>query len=109
MAGEIISLLLGEPAKDLPDELKDWASKNHINLSKSIVNDALRATLSVRKNSELKVLWKESNEYQSWIEEVKNLERLFQRVVLFWLSTTHPCQIYTIMINGCYNVELFDT
>ncbi|WP_134704764.1 DUF4259 domain-containing protein [Ammoniphilus sp. YIM 78166] len=73
-AGEVISLLLGKPATELPDELIDWASKNRLNLTIGLVNDALSVIGSVRKNSELKFLWEETDEYHSWLKEVTDLE-----------------------------------
>jgi hypothetical protein len=73
-AGEVISLILGTPSADLPVELKEWAKKNQLKLNKNIVNDALKAIRSVRQNSELNLLWEETDDYQTWLDIVRNLE-----------------------------------
>lgn len=74
VAGEIVSLLLGKPAEDLPEELINWVGSHQLKVDKNLVSAARNAISAVKNKSELKLLWEETEDYQNWLEEVKNLE-----------------------------------
>jgi hypothetical protein len=76
---EIISVFLGKPSFDLQDDLKDWAINNQLKIDSTLVNNALRAISLVKNNSELKVLWEETNDFELWLKEVDNLETRLEK------------------------------
>lgn len=71
-AAEVTAGLLGNPEDDLPDEVMEWMdgqpdpSEVLIKLAKNALNEVL-------KNSELKELWEETDDYEEWREIVLDI------------------------------------
>ena len=80
-AAEIIAAAKHKPAKDLPEDMKDWLNKNDaLTYKKSLfrkpvnlVQLAQNAINKVVENSELKELWEESGEFEDWKAVQDNL------------------------------------
>lgn len=73
-AAEIIAAAKNNPAKDLPEDMKDWLNKNDVltykkflfRKSVNLVQLAEEAIHKILENSELKELWEESGEFEEW-------------------------------------------
>ena len=74
---EIIAALKGKPSDDLPEELKEWIKNNRdTKIDESMTSQSQNAIARILdNNSEIKELWEESDEYDKWVESVKDLER----------------------------------
>ncbi len=68
-AAEVVACLLDNPASDVPDEVLEWVDDKP-EPSMELINLALGATRIILKNSELKELWMETDEYQDWEDSV---------------------------------------
>lgn len=69
-----------KPSEDFPDELNKWIKNNSkINIDDNIIMQSNKAIKRIfDKNSELNELWKDTQDYQSWQNCIKDLE---QRIV----------------------------
>jgi len=75
-AAEVVAALNGSPSSYLPDEVTQWVTGKG-EPEPALLSRAKRAIEAVLQASELKELWKETDEYEDWLEEVEGLlERL---------------------------------
>jgi hypothetical protein len=75
-AAEIVAAIKGNKSDKYPEDTPDFGS---IEISGSLIALAIKAVdrVSNAKESELKLLWEESDEMENWLEEVTSLkERL---------------------------------
>jgi hypothetical protein len=77
-AAEIVAYLSGNPSGDLPQEVVDWAEENKLNNLSELLELARSSVKTVKKNSELRELWEESDEFDGWLSVVEELERRLQ-------------------------------
>src|SRR5262245_19426505 len=64
-AGEVVAALLGRPTSPLPEGVKTWVAGQR-GVNPGIVKRAQRAVKRVVKNSELRELWEESDDFPKW-------------------------------------------
>ena len=69
-AGEVLAALLGSPMADLPEDVVEWLPGKP-KPAKELVLQALEALKIVVRESELRELWEETDEYSAWREEVE--------------------------------------
>ncbi|MDP4551906.1 DUF4259 domain-containing protein [Alkalihalobacillus macyae] len=74
VAGEVVSLIKGNPSTKLPEDVRNWVNSSQLELDKTIIKDALSAIQNVKVNSELMQLWEETDEYHDWLQEVEDLQ-----------------------------------
>lgn len=73
-AAEIIAAAKGNPSEDLPKEMNDWLIKNDVLTFKKslfskkidIVNLAESSVKKIILNSELRELWEETDDFDTW-------------------------------------------
>ncbi|MDQ0721087.1 hypothetical protein QF049_002348 [Paenibacillus sp. W4I10] len=76
---EILVALQGNPGKEIlnnqsnTEDLYDWIDK-HKGKGKKLISKAKRAVKKIKKDSELKELWEESEEYPIWLNTINDLE-----------------------------------
>ena len=73
-AAEVVAALGGNPSDSLPKEIAAWV-KGKRNPSKKLKKDALAAVAAVKKSSELKDLWEESDDFAAWLSSLEDLEQ----------------------------------
>lgn len=71
-AVEVTAGLLGNPADDLPEEVSEWMGGKP-DPSSALLILAKNALNVILKNSELKELWEETDDYDEWRELVLDL------------------------------------
>ena len=76
-AAEIISGLRGKPREGLPEQALTWIG-NHksLDVSELVPKAVAGIDLVLSEQSELNDLWKESPDYNNWVEDVKQLKAL---------------------------------
>ena len=77
-AAEIVAYLSGNPSDDLPEEVVDWLEENKLNNISELLELARSSVKTVKKKSELRELWEESDEFDDWLSVVGELERRLQ-------------------------------
>jgi hypothetical protein len=65
-AAEVVAALLGNPTQSLPDEVRDWAKRNRIEVDHDLLSLARAAVIRVKGKSELQELWQDSKDYTKW-------------------------------------------
>ena len=75
VAAEVVAALKGKPAAGLPREAASWVRSHQVQINDDLVRLALQATQRVETQSELLELWQESEELNSWMATIKDLER----------------------------------
>ena len=73
-AAEIVAAAKGKPSEDLPKEMKKWLAKNDVLTFKKslfskkvdIVNLAEQSVNKIITYSELKELWEETDDFETW-------------------------------------------
>ncbi|MBP3965508.1 DUF4259 domain-containing protein [Paenibacillus lignilyticus] len=76
---EILAALQGKPGEELKrdsgevEELKEWIEQ-HQGQGKSLLPLAKKAIKKIKKDSELKELWEESEDHEAWLHVIKDLE-----------------------------------
>jgi hypothetical protein len=76
-AAEALAALRGKPARELPDELKDWLKERKKPPKAALVKQAVRILKRILKDSELKDVWFEAEDREAWQRGVEDLlERL---------------------------------
>lgn len=73
-AAEVVAALQGKPGHDLPEELRTWI-EGKPSLMGEVLKKAREAVAAVRKESELRDLWEESDGLEDWEPIVTDLER----------------------------------
>jgi hypothetical protein len=74
-AAEVVAALLGRPLDELPDNVSEWVESHRGRHEPSLASTALAALARVRKKSELKEQWDESDEPKAWYASLDDLER----------------------------------
>lgn len=72
-AAEVTAGLLGNPADDLPEEVLVWIDSRP-DPSTTLVNMAKDSLSVVLKDSELRLLWEETDEFEAWRETIFDLQ-----------------------------------
>jgi hypothetical protein len=72
-AAEVTAGLLGYPADDLPDEVLEWLD-GRPDPSEALVKMAHGSLSVILEDSELKLLWEETDEFEEWQEIVYDLQ-----------------------------------
>ena len=72
-AAEVVAALAGRAAPDLPEEVQAWVKAHRTKVSNDLKALALRAVDQVAGDSELRELWQESDEMESWSDRVQEL------------------------------------
>jgi hypothetical protein len=76
-AAEIIIALQGRPKDGLPENAAQWVSKNLSLDSTHLNNIAIQAIEKVLSDaSELKELWEESDDFDTWLKDVTQIKTL---------------------------------
>lgn len=73
-AAEVVAALQGRPGSDLPEELKSWI-EGKPTPEGEVVQKARKAVAAIKKESELRDLWEESDNLEDWQPIVDDLER----------------------------------
>lgn len=73
-AAEVVAALNGHPSDELPDDVFDFVERVGLNAGKSLIKRALKALKQVKKNSELRDLWEESGDLDSWLDVISDIE-----------------------------------
>ncbi|MFC5453025.1 DUF4259 domain-containing protein [Paenibacillus aestuarii] len=77
-AAEVVAALIGRPSEDLSEELIEWldSQKDFDKILVEVSRKALKRVLG--DDSELKDLWEESDCYEEWRGQIKELEGRLQ-------------------------------
>lgn len=76
---EILAALQGSPGKEIlnnqstTEDLYDWIN-THKGKGKELIAKAKRAVKKIKKDSELKELWDETEKYPIWLNTIDDLE-----------------------------------
>ncbi|WP_336776987.1 DUF4259 domain-containing protein [Paenibacillus sp. MMO-58] len=79
-AMEVLAALQGKPGEELKNEssyvegLNEWI-ETHKGHGKSLLPLAKKAIKKIKKDSELKELWEESENYKDWLKIIKDLKK----------------------------------
>ncbi len=73
-AAEVVAALKGAPAEEPPEELTAWVESAQSSDPAGLVDLALKAARRVKTDSELKDLWAESEEFETWLACIDDLE-----------------------------------
>lgn len=65
-AAEVVACLLGNPDENVPDEVVSWV-KNRPEPEDDLIKQARGAIRIILRNSELKQLWSETDDYAEWM------------------------------------------
>jgi hypothetical protein len=71
-AAEVVAALHGSPG-ELPEEAIEWVSKTDKPKDEHLKKLAIQAVQKIATSSELKDLWAESDDDESWGEEIQGL------------------------------------
>src|SRR5258706_10001544 len=74
-AAEVVAALSGRPGVDLPDAVKEWVGPRLGSAAAGLRSRGREAIAAVANSSELKELWKESDDYAAWGERLADLSR----------------------------------
>lgn len=66
-AAEIVAALLGNPATTLPDEVREWATANDVEVDHDLLSLARAAVKRIKEESELQELFQDSDHYEQWV------------------------------------------
>jgi hypothetical protein len=66
-AAEVVAALLGNAAKSLPDEVRNWVAANDAEVDHELLSLARAAVVRIKRDSELRELWQDSDDYEQWI------------------------------------------
>jgi hypothetical protein len=76
-AAEVVAALAGQPAPDLPEEIRTWVGEHRLRVPPELRTLSVKALDRVAADSELKELWAESEERGAWVDRLQELrERL---------------------------------
>lgn len=77
VAAEVLAALNGNGREDFPDELYEMIKENEFYCEEEELELATEVVENIKRSSELKEIWQESVEYNSWLDEMNDLiERL---------------------------------
>lgn len=75
-AGEVVALLKGKPAPEVPDGLLQWHQQHgHIVVDDQLLDETIHAVKYVLQDSELRELWEEGGDtlLEEWSGHVRDL------------------------------------
>ena len=75
VAAEVVAGLKGHPVAGIPKEVASWIRSHQLQVNDDLVRLAIKAIHRVETQSELLELWQESEELDSWMATIKDLER----------------------------------
>ena len=78
-AAEVVAALKSAPNTLLPDDAKNCVSNLAMRADPSLVAVALKAVERIKRNSELRDLWDESETPDDWYQALINLEERLRR------------------------------
>lgn len=70
---ELLAAIQGEPAEDLPLELKDWIESKYIKVEQSLTDQTIKVLQLLLKDSEAKEMYSDGPYYKAWQTCQKNL------------------------------------
>jgi len=73
-AAELVAALRGKPNPDLPPEAADWVAEQGNVQTDHLSNVALQSLSRVKRNSELRDCWLDTNNAKAWEEAISDLE-----------------------------------
>ena len=73
-AAEVVAALRGSPADSLPPEIVSWVDANPIEVDSDLRAKTLMAIHRIETESELKELWEEAGELDSWMASLEDLK-----------------------------------
>lgn len=74
-ACEVVAALKGNARPTLPEQAEDWLKAHHDDDIQELHQMALRAIERITsEDSELNELWQESDEYDDWLADIKQLK-----------------------------------
>lgn len=74
-AAQIISGLRGKPREGLPEQAVTWINNHkHLDVTPLVAKAIAGIDLVLSDSSELHDLWKESADYENWVNDVKQLK-----------------------------------
>lgn len=76
-AAEIVAALKGHPPESLPQEAAAWVKrhKGKLKVDQELIDTAHDAVARVAADSELRELWDESDEVDSWDKAIQDLQK----------------------------------
>ena len=78
IAIEAVARLLGNFGKEnsYSEDLDNWVNSHSLDVPNTLIEKSKKALeLILGENSELKELWEDTEDYQSWIVEIKDLDK----------------------------------
>lgn len=85
-AAEVVAALRGNPSDDLPDQISSWISSSKLSANNKLVGNAKKTISQIKQSSELKNLWKESDNLAEWENVIDDLISRLQSANAFTLS-----------------------
>jgi len=73
-AAEVVAALRGHPAKPLPKQLAAWIGTTALKVDQRLLEAARVAVGRIGAESELRELWQDSEEFDAWLQTVRDLE-----------------------------------
>lgn len=70
---ETIAGLIGSPAEDFPEELKEWIESKYIKIEQSTIDNAKKGVKLIMVDSEAKEMFLDSGYFKSWEKTQKDL------------------------------------
>ncbi len=70
---ETIAGLIGSPAEDFPEELKEWIESKYIKIEQSTIDNAKKGVKLIMIDSEAKEMFLDSGYFKSWEKTQKDL------------------------------------
>jgi len=70
---ETIAGLIGSPAEDFPEELKEWIESKYIKIEQSTIDNAKKGVKLIMVDSEVKEMFLDSGYFKSWEKTQKDL------------------------------------
>lgn len=81
VAAEVVALLSGINTPDFPEEYIENVNNAEISISEELIRKALSSIEIIIKQSELKELWEESEDFPDWIDHMNTLRRRLESLV----------------------------
>lgn len=70
---ETVAGLIGNPAEDFPEELKDWIESKYIKIEQATIDQAVKGVKNIMVDSEAKEMFLDSGYFKSWEKSQKDL------------------------------------
>jgi hypothetical protein len=79
-SAEIIALLKGFSASNLPEDVKELAEEIEFKPSAGLISESIKAIARIKSDSELKELWEETEHFDQWLSVIEDLEKRLKQV-----------------------------